>query len=266
MDSDRRLELLRGGSPSTARDLPAHEGAPRKRVKHGHESVAGRGETLQPTQQHNNAPIVDRDGHIDLVSGHDQIDRSSKNRKPAEGNGQAVGMRLADAGGYGSRDSKPWYSTSAPEVRAGQFEVGRDVWGNEDVRRAHRDRQRIDKNDPLAAMKRGVKQLKQAEAERAEWKAQRESDLNEVEELAAKRSRRHSKHRRRRRESSAGSLEDFNLDEDDVEGRQRSERRDRISGHDRSSHRRHHHHHRSSHRHRSRERHRSRSPHLEGKA
>jgi len=56
-------------------------------------------------------------------------------------------------------------------------------------------------------MKKGVKQLREADKHREEWRAQRERDLNEVEELAKK-----HKHRKKRRHSE-DSLDGFGLDE-----------------------------------------------------
>lgn len=103
-------------------------------------------------------------------------------------------MRFRDAGGRGK--DKPWYSSLDPTSKADA--LGRDVWGNEDAGRQARDQHRLVSNDPLLAMKRGVKQLKDSEKQKAEWRRERERDLNEVEELARKESRRKRTHNRDR--------------------------------------------------------------------
>lgn len=108
-------------------------------------------------------------------------------------------MRLRDAAGRGKE--KPWYSSLDPDTKADT--AGRDVWGNEDAGRQTRDLNRLITNDPLLAMKRGVKQLKESEKQKAEWRRERERDLNEVEELARQDKRRdrhpHNDRRTRRR-------------------------------------------------------------------
>lgn len=102
-------------------------------------------------------------------------------------------MRFRDAAGRSSQT--PWYSVSKPDPSIDAAPVGRDVWGNEDKNRYVRDQKRIDSSDPLLAMKKGVKQLKEVEKQRNEWRRERERDLNEVVELARK-----ERHRRRRKE------------------------------------------------------------------
>lgn len=169
--------------------------------------------------------------------------------------GQDAGVRLTDALGYSVNARQPWYGTAPIEGRFESNSMGRDVWGNEDPRRQQREEQRVSANDPLAAMKRGVKQLRKAESERKEWKAQRERDLNEVEELARKQHKR--RRHRHRRNSDADSLEDFHLDDD-------RDRRESIRGNvDGEDKRRRGHHHRHRHRENTssnRDRTRSRSP------
>ena len=101
----------------------------------------------------------------------------------------------------------------------------KNVWGNEDPMRKEREKARMDVNDPLAAMKRGVRQLKATEAERKRWNEEKRKQL---EALKSEQEASSSRHHRRRR--SVDSLEGFNLDTPAP----REDRRD-----DRSSHRRH---------------------------
>lgn len=109
-------------------------------------------------------------------------------------------MRFRDAAGRSDAARKPWYSNLQ---RAEQQTVGKDVWGNEDAGRQARDQARLSSSDPLMAMKRGVKQLKETEKQKAEWRKERESDLTGIEELARKeRKHRHRRHRSRDRSRS----------------------------------------------------------------
>jgi len=48
----------------------------------------------------------------------------------------------------------------------------------------------MDASDPLLAIKRGVKQLRDVEKQKVEWRREREKDLNEVEDIARKARRR----------------------------------------------------------------------------
>ncbi|KMU82714.1 hypothetical protein CIHG_00495 [Coccidioides immitis H538.4] len=74
----------------------------------------------------------------------------------------------------------------------------KDVWGNEDPGRREREKMRIDANDPLAAMKMGVRQLRDVEKERKEWEEERKKELK-----ALKGADKESRRRRRRRSRSA---------------------------------------------------------------
>ena len=114
----------------------------------------------------------------------------------------------------------PWYSIPDTELRKNSTLNGKDVWGNEDPGRQHRDQIRINSADPMSIMKKGVKKLKETEQRRKDWMQQRERDLYEVERLAKEH------HRTRKRSRSKDSLEGFDLDK----------------GYKKSSH----HHHRSS--------------------
>ncbi|KAL9619071.1 MAG: hypothetical protein Q9160_006247 [Pyrenula sp. 1 TL-2023] len=126
----------------------------------------------------NNAPIVDSTGHINLIpstnnKGHEKNAEAEaeKARKKREYEDQYT-MRFSNAAGQKqSLGSNPWYSTAentAPSEEDGGLGAGKDVWGNEDPRRRQREKARIDSSDPLAAMRKGVKQLKDTEKKRRE--------------------------------------------------------------------------------------------------
>lgn len=189
--------------------------------------------------------LFNRDGHIDLVQdkpNSSQVGDKSQVRKPGP---DELGVKLIDATGRQPGSAKPWYSSTTSDGGYAQQTVSKDVWGNEDAGRIQRDMRRIDASDPLAAIKRGVKQLREAETRREEWKSQRERGLNEVEELA----RKERKLRRRRRDEEE-SLDGFNLDggykkHQQCDGSRQTENRPRY---------------RHKHHHRSRRRTRSRSP------
>lgn len=151
----------------------------------------------------------------------DKIDgegKKSRRREAEETNvdlDKITNMRFRDAAGRNSTGAESWYLSSHSLEPAGDKTVGHDAFGRADVRRHARDEKRLMAADPLAAMKRGVKQLREIEKQRAAWREERERDLNEVEELARRR-----EHRKRRREKK-----------DDVESEHKHRRR--RSDHDR---------------------------------
>jgi hypothetical protein len=241
-ESNSRLELLRGHGSAVEGDdrtlNTSDEAQPSKRRRHSspHDyrdravsEQRGREHSVQKHSNHDGRPVFDHNGHIDLFKDPErrQIVREKKDIGRVE-----EGMRLVDAAGYNSRASDPWYRSSAADVGHETSKTTTDVWGNEDPLRQQREVQRIAANDPLAAMKRGVRQVKQAEAERKQWMAQRERDLHEVEDLG-RRHRKHHRHRHRRRDNGdSDSLDDFRLD-DAAEGRSRRRspaRRERREG------------------------------------
>lgn len=180
-----RLRLLRGGQSSIE-------------------------DSAQPTRHEHNKRKRDEDDPVQLYrderpskhprASEDARDRSRKRSEDLhqanvteESIDQISNMRFRDAAGRHAHAQRPWYSTTAldHEIR----EVGRDVWGNEDAGRHARNQKRLDASDPLLAIKKGVKQLKDVEKQKAEWRREREKDLYEVEDLA-----RRERHRRRKEE------------------------------------------------------------------
>lgn len=196
--------------------------------------------------------LVDKGGHINLFA-------SETDRKPAatEKNAEAEAeteknrrtyedqytMRFSNAAGFKkSVDQKPWYSSSVRDVQTAPDTMpGKDLWGNEDPMRREREVARLDANDPLGAMRKGIRQLKSVEQQREDW---REEKRRELEDLKADDSRRSShRHRRRpvsRRSESEDSLEGFRLDSSPDRNRGDDDRKRSSHRH----HRRHHHRHR----------------------
>lgn len=190
--------------------------------------------TIKPTptsKQIKLASLVDEDGHINLfpddavrkLKGNDEVAAEDTKRQQALEDHYT--MRFANAAGRSKGSDKPWYTGPATDGLPDARVVSKNVWGNEDPRRKVRELKRLNANDPLAAMKRGVKQLHEADKHREEWRAQRERDLNEVEELARK-----QKTRRKRNHSEEDSLDGFDLDEGYEKDRSERQRRKSESG------------------------------------
>ncbi|PYH45531.1 uncharacterized protein BP01DRAFT_365599 [Aspergillus saccharolyticus JOP 1030-1] len=278
VDAERRIKILRGERPSTPippppepsvaltdkhKHYPEDAASRRKRrrlagendtdrdIRIAHED-AKRAIATQDQRarlRSSDAPLHDSSGHIDLFP-------AEKARKPVEKNTEAekesskrqrefedqYTMRFSNAAGFRQSVTQTlWYSSSRVDAEASESMPSKDVWGNEDPLRREREKARMDANDPLAAMKKGVQQLRSVERERNRWNEERKRELEELKSTKDSRSR-----RRRRRSPSLNSLEDFRLDAS-PDGRQKH--------HDRSSPRRHRHHHHHHHRKdRSRER------------
>lgn len=246
VDSERRLRLLRGQQID---DLPVEdEPQPITRRKDGHvhsrkrRRLAGEDDTERDmrlakeetalhsraldTLQVTDAPLMDVQGHLNLFPSESrpkeknaeaEAERTKKKREYED----QYTMRFSNAAGTKHGLNAPWYSTISKD---NMEEVpGKDVWGNEDIGRRERERLRIDANDPLAAIKRGVKQLRDVEKSRQEWMAERERELQELKELEKPRRSRGNPQRRRRRESiDSDSLDSFDLNnstKDHKEGR-----------------------------------------------
>ena len=201
----------------------------------------------------NQAPIVDDRGHINLFPG---------DNKKAEKNAEAEAekkqkersfedqytMRFSNAEGFKEKAGRqPWYSSGSQMVTAPDAMSDKNVWGNEDPMRRERERARMDINDPLAAMKRGVKQLKTTQEERKRWQDEKRKEIESLKTAERHSSRNH----RRKRSHSANSLDDFRLDNSVAkDGGDRSHR----SSHHRHRHRHGHDHNPDRSRHRSRDR------------
>ncbi|KAL4796843.1 hypothetical protein BDV19DRAFT_65769 [Aspergillus venezuelensis] len=288
-DAERRIKLLRGERPTPPPAQPSasasqsdrkpdrhYTGGNRKRRRLAGENdtdrdiryarddaelaLAKRDELLvHARKDKGDVSLYDRDGHINLFP-------EDKSRKRVVKNPEAekeaadkqrnyenqYTMRFSNAAGFRQDIGKnPWYSTSRGADMASESLPSKDVWGNEDPLRKEREKARMDANDPLDAMKRGVRQLKSVEEERKKWNAERNRELDALKSTEESRSR-----HRRRRSRSRDSLEDFKLDGSPDQGsndrHRRSDKRHRHSRHGTSS---------RSHRRRSRSRSPSRSHH-----
>ncbi|KAJ0423781.1 hypothetical protein BJY00DRAFT_44794 [Aspergillus carlsbadensis] len=211
---------------------------------------AKREELVLAHKNKSDAPLHDRHGHINLFPEEDGQKRAVKN---AEAEKEAADklrsyedqytMRFSNAAGFRQNiGQNPWYSSSQSNVAAQEATPSKDVWGNEDPMRREREKARMNSNDPLLTMKKGVRQLKSVEAERRKWNEERSRDLDALKTVDEVRSR-----RRRRRSLSKDSLEDFRLDEslDKHRGNnkeRRSHKKCHRHGRDKTSSRSHRHH------------------------
>ncbi|KAK7892292.1 hypothetical protein LTR67_007388 [Exophiala xenobiotica] len=221
--AEERLRLLRGEGPLTRqpesqtesfssrrnkikRKLPDEDDTDRDlRLALSTQSTQSTSTTR--TRVKNDGPIVDSKGNISLVPVPESSSTSHKKPRLDE---DPYAVYLSHAAGRGKNNKeKPWYSD--PDA------VSRPSWGDDSPRRTDREAARVSANDPLAAMKKGVKRLREAEKHRTEWMEQRERDLQEVEELARLKIRRDKEERRRRRheveDEVPDELDNFNLDE-----------------------------------------------------
>ncbi|KAE8348630.1 hypothetical protein BDV28DRAFT_84190 [Aspergillus coremiiformis] len=293
IDAGRRIQILRGERPSTPPPPPRSPssafrpksyaedtGRSRKRRRLAGENdtdrdirfaredtqlaLAKREELL--SSRSSDAPLYDSSGHIDLFPSkapHKHAEKNPEAEKELTERQKAYEdqytMRFSNAAGFRhSVGQKPWYSSSGKDAMAPDSMPGKSVWGNEDPMRREREKARMDANDPLAAMKKGVRQLRFVEQERMKWNEGRRKELE-----ALKLEEKHRSHRRRRSQS-VDSLEGFKLDTSPgrhQEDKDRTARRHRHHGRDRSrdrSHKRNSHSDRYLHRHdRDRDHHRS---------
>jgi hypothetical protein len=241
LEAERRIQILRGQHPSTPPPPASRlvEDKARERKGHGHckrRRLAGENDTdrdirlaKEGTQEagsggegvlrwpSNNYPLVDDSGHIDLFLAEPSRHQPSEKNPEAEAEAakkkreyeDQYTMRFCNAAGFKQGMETPWYSSSRQDLAAPPEEIsGKDVWDNGDPGRRERERARMDANDPLVAMKKGVHQLRKVEQERKKWEEERQQDLQ-----GQKRVDKASKRRRRHRLSgSQESLEDFSLD------------------------------------------------------
>lgn len=235
VDADRRMKVLRGQRPSTppqvANDKNNGEGRshgrPRERkrrriagendtdrdirlAKEDAEDLPNRGDLVQ--KRSSDAPVMDHTGHISLFPSEPSRQKAEKNteaeseaaKKKREFEDQYT-MRFSNAAGFKQSLETPWYFSLAEAEASMGKGSGKDVWGNEDPRRREREKVRMDANDPLAAIKQGVTQLREVERERKKWQSRREKEMAEMNS-----GRDHK--RRRRRSHSEDDLEGFRLD------------------------------------------------------
>lgn len=184
------------------------------------------------------APLLDSAGHINLFPQQGPNKKAEKNKeaeaeteKEKRSYEDQYTMRFSNAAGFKeSVNRQPWYSSNGQAVAVPEAMPGKNVWGNEDPLRREREIARMNSNDPLAAMKRGVQQLKATEQDRKRWNEEKQKELDS---LQSENKHRH-RHHRRRRSKSADTLEGFSLDAPEGNERDRKDRR-----HSRRHHHRH---------------------------
>ncbi|KAL3496900.1 hypothetical protein BJX62DRAFT_64935 [Aspergillus germanicus] len=245
-DAQRRIAILRGEQPPTppppassdaslsqfdkkAHADPARSYRKRRRlagendtdrdIRFAQEDAefarSKREELVLAHKNKSDAPLHDRNGHINLFPEEDGRKRTEKNaeaEKEAADKEQSYEdqytMRFSNAAGFRQNiGQNPWYSSSQSNGAEQAAAPSKDVWGNEDPMRREREKARMSSSDPLLAMKKGVRQLKSVEAERKKWNEERRRELDALRTSDENRSR-----RRRRRSLSKDSLEDFRLD------------------------------------------------------
>lgn len=199
------------GEDDTERDIRiAKEDAAQNNSKRRELSLASGGkDSIQ-------APILDSSGHINLFPAEGAHGKAEKN-KEAEAEAERkkrsyedqYTMRFSNAAGFKENVGRqPWYSSSAQTAIAPDSMPDNNVWGNEDPMRREREKARMDSSDPLAAMKRGVRQLKTTEQQRKRWNEEKQKELEKLKQEEHQRSR----NRHRRRSRSLDTLEGFRLD------------------------------------------------------
>ncbi|KAJ5561399.1 hypothetical protein N7461_000160 [Penicillium sp. DV-2018c] len=260
VDAERRIKILRGERPPTP-PPPPHSHLPNVDLDLTESPTTPEMMLASRKTDAAQAPITDEAGHINLFPA-----ASAKTEKNREAEAESARkkrsyedqytMRFSNAAGFKESVGKsPWYSSADQTATAPGAMPEKDVWGNEDPRRKERVQARMSANDPLAAIKRGVRQLRTTEQERKRWNDEKR---REIEALKAEEARQTS--RRRRRSTSVGSLDGSSLDAPDrarEKGRRssgRPHRRHRDRSRDRSHHRSHHSSSHRSHRHRHDER------------
>ncbi|KAJ5683772.1 uncharacterized protein N7477_000117 [Penicillium maclennaniae] len=246
-DSGRnRIKRRRlAGEDDTDRDIRvAREDAAQAVAKRDELSIAA-----QRERKEIQVSLVDSAGHINLFP-----ERENKNaEKNPEAQAEAMRkkrefedqytMRFSNAAGFKETAGRqPWYSSGDQAATAPNSMSEKNVWGNEDPMRKNRERARMDANDPLAAMKRGVRQLKTAQQERKKWNDEKRKEIEDLKFDERQRSR-----RQWNRSTSRDSLDGFRLDAP-ARGDRGSDKKEHRSS------QRHHRHHRDGSRDRRRDR------------
>jgi hypothetical protein len=187
-------------------------------------------------------PIIDSKGHTNLFTA--EMTRNNRGEKNPEAEADRVKkireyedqytMRFSNAAGFKESVGKhPWYSSPAVNASAPDGMPVKDVWGNEDLRRAEREKARIDANDPLITMKAGIRGLKKVERERKIWKDDQSKQLDKLKQQQKDGAR----HKPYRRSLDQDGLEGFQLDSPFVEV---SKQHDKPNRHHRREHHSHH--------------------------
>ncbi|KAL8674461.1 MAG: hypothetical protein Q9168_001126 [Polycauliona sp. 1 TL-2023] len=263
VDAERRIQILRGvQQDQAAEEPPAIEQVPHhETISHKRESkrrkLAGEDDTDRDlrfakedraaampkkdlqliSKKSSDAPLTDRQGHIDLFPMDGSRHHTPKNaeaeaekaKKKREYEDQYT-MRFSNAAGFKQTiGDKPWYQSSGGVAEDPNEATSKDVWGNEDPRRKERAKMRVAADDPMASIQKGVSQLRQVEQERKRWLQEKQRETEELIELQRR------GNRRSKRKQEDDEIENFNLDapadahrhDNDHEARQRHRHRHR---------------------------------------
>ena len=258
-DAERRLQILRGvpieelpvpedrEAQRGSRDLSAKReiyGRERKRRRIAGEddterdirfaqenavSAPANKEVKLMSKKSSDAPVTDHKGNINLFPIEESKHKSRKNeeveaekkKREKEFEDQYT-MRFSNAAGF-KQDigEKPWYHSL--EAKAAVESPSMDVWGNEDPGRKKRHSKRIESEDPLAMMKKGIAGVREVKQERRRWK---QDNVKKIQALDDEQ-RRERKRRKRRQELEEPDR--FGLD-DGGGNRKEREERERPSG------------------------------------
>lgn len=216
VDSERRIRILRGlqvttPPPSnigqTGQELEGgRDGIPRERKRRriaGEDdterdirlaqehsvAVPGKHDVAQTVRLSSDAPLTDRKGNINLFPEEGTSRRHAPKNVEAEAEAakkkkefeDQYTMRFSNAAGFKQAvGQKPWYHSIDDSAENGETTVTKDVWGNEDPRRMEREKMRLDADDPLAAMQKGVEELREVKKERKRWKEERGREMREI--------------------------------------------------------------------------------------
>ncbi|RNJ52135.1 hypothetical protein D7B24_004260 [Verticillium nonalfalfae] len=264
VDAERRLAILRGEEPPPLpepspeqavvrhdRHASGHERKKRKRTGEDDTDfelriaqersavVRAHGEDVSQRKT-SSAPIVDRNGHIDLFGEERKANRRSEKNEEAEKEAEKkkreyedqYRMRLSSAPGRGGM-LNPWYSKTADDgAQPDGFQASeKDVWGNEDPGRKKRAADRITSSDPLAMMKRGAAKVREVKNERQKLQQERDTELEKMRRDDRRRERRERDERRSerrhrdRKRDGVGELDGHEENRDRRESRHHDRRR-----------------------------------------
>jgi hypothetical protein len=228
VDAERRLAILRGEKPlplpavdelndaagTRSRERRPRDGhlEPRKRKRAGEDDTdfelrvaTERAQSTAlvprdvPKKPISSAPIVDRNGNIDLFGDDPIRGRVQKNedaerekaKKKKEYEDQYT-MRFSNA--EGKSGSRAWYAKPDADLVVTAEEPGKNAFGHEDPERKARDAARIGSSDPLSMMKKGAAKVRELAKERNRANGERERELRELRREERRREKRRRRH------------------------------------------------------------------------
>lgn len=202
---DRKRRRI-AGEDDTERDI---------RVARENNAIVPAKPTIQSTPR-NGVPSTDGKGNINLFP----VETFSKNKAPKNTEAETEAakkkkefedqftMRFSNAAGLKQAvGQQPWYNSMDVNAGGEGAAITKDVWGNEDPRRKDREKMRLNANDPLAAIHKGVEDLRAVETERKRWREERDREIQELVDTE----RPSQSRRRKRRRGKRGKLEHEDL-------------------------------------------------------